>query len=322
MKDIKIRGLKHFIFARKITGVVFATTLFASNAYCLNVSSTANGEHYSWDGWTSDLPHSTIEDFKKKGRDELIVDINTEKQLKQDIINKIEEIKSQIPNFLEQGRLEVQADVSKRVLELTTSNTQFKQEKESEVEIVRGRVTNSTKRAKRLINDKSTTERKAMHAVETVRRMSTSASRRAKLSLSRLDIRSGCWVDSMSPYIQQGGQLVSLGCVGGEGGSYNSFEFREDNPISRIVFGASNEHGFISGFGFGFKDGSYLQFGECREPTIPHALDEGEKLIGIFGVSGQYIQTLGFSTNKQAYGPYGDNIDGDDFSILPISGKY
>jgi hypothetical protein len=217
---------------------------------------------------------------------------------------------------------EKQRQIQEKIDLLNAHQAEIEQ-KTKELTLQRRKTLVSQDQIKKLLSSKASMERRATNAVEHVRNRSTSASRRANLTLSRIDIRSGAWIDGITPYIFQKDQDVSLGKVGGDGGTLQSLAISDTNPLVKVVFGATNEHGFVSGFGFGFSDGHFVQYGAFHEPRTEQSLTAGEKLIGFFGFASQHVQTLGMITTKGEYGPFGENIDGaEDFSIVPITGKY
>lgn len=203
---------------------------------------------------------------------------------------------------------------------LHQTKAEIDQQKE-ELTLQRKKITTSSDQIKKLLKSLAERDRKITNAVKAQRTRSTSIARRSDLVLSKLNIRSGKWIYGFELFVKQENQDISLGKIGGEGDSLSCLELTDVDPIIKIAFGANNEQGFLSGFSFTLNSGNVLTYGAFLAPYQEFELQRNEKLIGLFGYADQYIQTLGFITDQREYGPFGDNTDGENFSIVPVNGK-
>jgi hypothetical protein len=137
-----------------------------------------------------------------------------------------------------------------------------------------------------------------------------------------LNVQADLVIRGLELYVSQ--TIMFLGCVGLLQDNKKTLEIRKDNPILKIVFGSNTDDGYISGFGFLFKDDSFVSFGSFLDPKQEVVLEEGENIFAIFGhSSGDIIEALGFVTTRNEYGPFGNpREDAESFSIKILSEKY
>lgn len=229
----------------------------------------------------------------------------------------------------QQENLEKQAELQRKIRELNSKQAEIRSKTE-DLRLQHQRISSTKDQVRKLIAAHAAKDRIITNAVRSQRSRSSSIARRSDLALSRLEIHELFAVKSLALFAKEGGQEILVGRAGGSRGiAGTKCNLVLSDSITKIRVGSAMNikfdnrevDGVISGFSFTFSSGKIEKYGMFSSPYTEINLDQDERLIGLCGVADEYVQMLGFITNKKEYGPYGDNTDGEWFTIDPISGK-